>query len=328
MPARYPRDVAEQQSLAPYLSAEVPTAGAGDTADAARRSLFGRPFADAGNVFVLGPDTRLVGVLPLAVLIGARADATLGMLAERSWPVVTLGMHREDAASLAIREDVPALPVVDEAGRFLGAVGARALISILRDEHLEDLHHMAGILAQSEAAQAALAGSPWRRALYRLPWLLAGAAGAAAATALMVRFESVLAAHIALAFFVPAIVYLADAVGTQSEAVAVRGLSLTDQGIAGVLGTEIATGVLIGIALAAGAFPLVWLGFGSGPLAATVALALLAACGVATGLGFLLPWLFAKLGYDPALGSGPVATVIQDVLSIAIYFAIARAILL
>jgi magnesium transporter len=50
---------------------------------------------------------------------------------------------------------------------------------------------------------------------------------------------------------------------------------------------------------------------------------LAAACSVATTIGFLLPWLFARLGYDPALGSGPLATVVQDVLSLLIYFLIA-----
>ncbi|MGH8834625.1 MAG: magnesium transporter, partial [Actinomycetes bacterium] len=39
-----------------------------------------------------------------------------------------------------------------------------------------------------------------------------------------------------------------------------------------------------------------------------------------------LPWLFHRLGKDPAFGSGPLATVIQDLLSIAIYLVIARAI--
>lgn len=328
MPARTLREAEAAQAAAYYVSADVPTAHLGETVAAVRESLAGHRFADAENVFVLGPDGRFAGVLPLVALLGSSADVRIDELAEREWPTVTPAIHREDAASLAIRHDVPALPVCDDAGRFLGAVPARALISILRDEHLEDLHHMAGILAKSEAAQAALTGSPWRRALYRLPWLLAGSAGAAVATGLMARFETVLTANIALAFFIPAIVYLADAVGTQSEAVAVRGLSLTEGGIGAMLGTEIVTGVLIGLALAAGAFPLVWLAFGSVPLAATVALALLAASSVATGLGFFLPWLFARLGYDPALGSGPVATVIQDVLSIALYFAIAWAILL
>jgi magnesium transporter len=37
----------------------------------------------------------------------------------------------------------------------------------------------------------------------------------------------------------------------------------------------------------------------------------------------LLPYLLSRLGRDPAFGSGPLATVIQDLLSIAAYFAIA-----
>jgi hypothetical protein len=35
-----------------------------------------------------------------------------------------------------------------------------------------------------------------------------------------------------------------------------------------------------------------------------------------------------SLGHDPAFGSGPLATVVQDLLSIAIYFAVAVPIVL
>jgi magnesium transporter len=57
-------------------------------------------------------------------------------------------------------------------------------------------------------------------------------------------------------------------------------------------------------------------------LAIGVALALFAASAIASMLGLLLPWLLARVGADPAFGSGPVATIIQDVLTIAIYFAV------
>jgi magnesium transporter len=40
-----------------------------------------------------------------------------------------------------------------------------------------------------------------------------------------------------------------------------------------------------------------------------------------------LPWLLNRLGIDPAFGSGPLATVIQDLLSVIIYLAIATAML-
>jgi magnesium transporter len=36
-----------------------------------------------------------------------------------------------------------------------------------------------------------------------------------------------------------------------------------------------------------------------------------------------LPWAIQRFGKDPAFGSGPLATVIQDLLSILIYFVIA-----
>jgi magnesium transporter len=182
---------------------------------------------------------------------------------------------------------------------------------------------MAGILAKSEAAKRALAASPLRQASYRLPWLLVGMAGSALATAMMARFETALAAHIAVAFFVPGIVYLADAVGTQSEVVMVRALSLTDGKLLRMLAREFATSVLIGGTLGVLALLLVWLSFGDIALAATVAMALLLASVIATMVGIVLPWGFARTGYDPALASGPIATVLQDMLSLSSYFLIA-----
>ena len=54
---------------------------------------------------------------------------------------------------------------------------------------------------------------------------------------------------------------------------------------------------------------------------------LLAACSVATLIAMTLPWAIGRLGKDPAFGSGPLATVIQDLLSILIYFIIASSVL-
>jgi magnesium transporter len=37
----------------------------------------------------------------------------------------------------------------------------------------------------------------------------------------------------------------------------------------------------------------------------------------------MLPWILTARGKDPAFGSGPISTVIQDLLSIAIYLVLA-----
>ena len=87
-------------------------------------------------------------------------------------------------------------------------------------------------------------------------------------------------------------------------------------------------GVVVGLVMGLVALPAVGLVMGSWPLAVTVALALLAACTVATGVAMALPWGMSALGRDPAFGSGPLATVLQDLLSLVLYFAIASAVLL
>ena len=322
-------EVPRPQSVARYVEMAVPMAGPADTVGGVLDRLIGQRYGDASHVFLVDEGGRLVGVASICDVLGAsRVTPMMELARPVDSCVVTLDTDRENAASAAIHAGASVLSVRGADGRFVGAVPASALISILRDEHLEDLHQMAGILSRSEAAKAALTAPPHRRALYRLPWLLVGMAGSALATAVMAQFEGMLTAHLAVAFFVPAIVYLADAVGTQSEAVAVRGLSLTGADLIPLVAGELGTGLLIGMTLGSLTLPLVWLAFGSPTLAAAVAIALVVASSVATTIGFVLPWLFARLGYDPALGSGPLGTVIQDVLSLAIYFQTASVLVL
>jgi magnesium transporter len=73
--------------------------------------------------------------------------------------------------------------------------------------------------------------------------------------------------------------------------------------------------------------PAVLLGFGDLGLALAVSIAILVAGTIATSVGLMLPWLLARFGADPAFGSGPVATVIQDVLSLLTYFPVTSVLL-
>jgi magnesium transporter len=268
---------------------------------------------------------RLLGAAPLARIVALPPEAPIAKALERDFPSVRPNTDQERAASLALHHAADALPVVDAEGCVLGVMPAQAIMQVLRREHVEDLHVLAGIQRESAKARHAIEDPPMRRVRHRLPWLLAGLAGAAVATMAMAGFEATLSAHIAVAFFVPGIVYLADAIGTQSEAVAVRGLSLTHSGIAHLLAGELRTGMGVGASLGLIAFLPVWLFFGDVRLAGAVATAIFAAGTMASALGLLLPWWLARLGRDPALGSGPLATVIQDILSLLVYFAVVKA---
>lgn len=293
---------------------------AADTIAQLRQSIREDQRTDWELLCVLDADGRFLGAMRAAEVLALPDASVLADVVHRDHPRVRFDTDQEAMASMALRESVAAMPVVDAAGCLVGVVASTTMMDILRREHVEDLHLFAGVTRESDDARTALEEPPLRSARHRLPWLLVGLGGSMLATFIVARFETTLAAKPALAFFVPGLVYLADAIGTQSEAVAVRGLSLSHVGIARLLGNELRTGLLIGTVLALLAFPMVWLVFGEFRLAAAVTLALAGASIVASVLGLLLPWLLARVGSDPAYGSGPLATIVQDVLSLLIYF--------
>jgi magnesium transporter len=268
---------------------------------------------------------KLAGALPVGRAFAVDGACAIADVMDRDYPRVSPSDDQETAASLALHRGVESLPVVDAEGRLLGVMTSQALLHILRREHVEDLHVLAGIRREAAQARHAIEDPPLRRARHRLPWLLAGLAGGAVATAAMAGFQATLERMVAVAFFVPALVYLADAVGTQSEAIAVRGLSLTRSGIAHLLAGELRTGMLLGAALGLAAFLPILLAFGDARLAGAVSVSIFIAAAIASAIGLGLPWWLARRGSDPAYGSGPLATVIQDILSIVVYFAVLNA---
>jgi magnesium transporter len=199
------------------------------------------------------------------------------------------------------------------------------LLSILSEEHAEDMNRFVGMMKESEGTHSALEAPVFTRVARRLPWLGLGLGLSAATAAIMSHFEDVLTANITVAIFIPALVYIADAIGTQTEAVAVRGLSLGRPLLLKTFVSEALTGAVIGASLGIVAFlGITWI-YEDLRLAAGVGLSILAAGMAASVIGLALPWLLSFLGMDPAFGSGPVATVIQDAITIIVYFLIIAA---
>jgi magnesium transporter len=304
------------------LVARVPRANPDDTAGATLSRVQGHTFDYAGAVYLVAADDTLAGLVPMIRLLAAKRETPLRELRVAAVPTVHAGTDQERVATLAIHHGLPAVPVVDRAGVLLGVVPPEVLLEVLRHEHVEDLHRLAGIRHETTRARHAIEAPPLRGARDRLPWLLAGLAGSILATIIMASFEEALQAKVAIAFFVPAIVYLADAVGTQTEAIAVRGISLSHAPLGRLIWGEARTGALIGSTLGALAFVGIWGWLGDARLAAAVGVSLFVASAVATTIGFAFPYALARSGRDPAFGSGPIATIIQDVLSLLVYFTI------
>jgi magnesium transporter len=314
------------ETAAHYLVGGVPRAHPEQTAGEVLATLWHRQYDCVDCLCVIDDQDRLVGIVPFAELLGAPKERQLAEAMQPHCPHVLPEVDQERVASVALHHGLSAVPVVDHSGRLLGVVPSGALMRILRREHVEDIHRLSGIGRETHRAREAIESPPLRRARHRLPWLLVGLAGSMLATLVVAGFENALTANVAVAFFIPGLVYLADAIGTQSEAIAVRGLSLSHAGLGQLIGGEMRTGLLMGVTLAAIVLPAAWVAFGDARLAAAVAFALICAGAVATSIGLFLPWLLGQLGSDPAYGSGPLATIAQDLLTLVIYFGTVQAI--
>lgn len=321
--ARRRRDVFE--IAARHATLEVPVVRPEDRAGAVVHALQGRAYECASHIVVCDGD-RFAGVLRIEDLLAAPAERPVAELMDADAPRVRPGVDQEKAAWHAVQSGEAALSVVDEQGRFAGIIPPARLLAVLLQEHDEDIARLGGFLKQSSVARLASEEPVRRRFWHRIPWLLVGLAGAMLAADIIGWFETRLQEKLMLAFFIPGIVYLADAVGTQTETVVVRGLSIGVE-IKRVIWLELLTGLGIGLALALVATPYVWWRWEDTEVAFSVGLSIFTACSIASLVALLLPWLFTRSRIDPAFGSGPLATVIQDLLSVLIYFAIVSVLL-
>lgn len=303
----------------------VPRAGADDEAGQVRAALMGSIYGSAADVAVL-EGARLMGVVKLERLLSARPDTPARELIEGTTPTVGPEADQEVIAWQAAKSHRRTVAVVDADGLFLGLVPPERLIATVAEEHEEDLARLGGFLAATRRARSAAEEDVPRRLWHRVPWLVIGLAGAMASAAIVGSFEEQLRAEVLLALFIPAVVYMADAVGTQTETVVIRGMSVGVP-LRDIVVRELATGLIIGALVAASFFPFALVVWDDSSIAAAVSLALFVSCSIATVVAMALPYLLSRLGRDPAFGSGPLATVIQDLLSILVYFAIALALL-
>jgi magnesium transporter len=299
---------------------DVPRLPAEASAAATRRALRHGSYSSVTEIAVLAGD-RLIGVVPVERVLTAADDATLGDLAAPA-TVVAADADVEIAARAAARAGRRTVAVVDDRGRFTGLIPSERLLQVLEREHELDLARLGGFLSRASVARTASEEAVGRRLWHRLPWLALGLGGAMASAAIVGSFEQELQEEVLLAFFVPAVVYMADAVGTQTETVVIRAMSIGIP-VRAMLVRELLTGLVIGTLVGLAFVPFAAAIWGDARVAATVGISLTVSCAVGTLVAMALPYGLARLGRDPAFGSGPLATVVQDLLSILAYFGIA-----
>jgi magnesium transporter len=305
------------------MSTEIPVCHQSVTAGEALKELARDvEWDDIHHVYIVDDAQKLLGYVRIAVIMQQSSAAPLKPFIKSFADTLKPDADQEEAVFIAVKNDLDAVPVVDAHGALLGAVTAKAILDVMHNEHIEDVLFASGIRHSKDGTSLLkLAEARLLPVLKsRAPWLVAGSVVGIGLGLVSSQFEHALEKTLALAYFIPVVAYIADSVGTQSEAITVRALATLKLNYATYLGREVTVGFMLGLLLGAMGGIGALLISGNGQVALVVGASLVAASTLATTVAALIPILFKAMGKDPALGSGPIATALQDVLSIVIYF--------
>lgn len=273
-------------------------------------------------VFIVDETRKLVGIMSLRELIIADDDEYIGDIMNERVISVLVSDDQEEVAQIMRDYDFLALPVLDYQDHLVGIITADDIMDVIDEEASEDYSRLAGMSEIEKTTDSSFA-----TAKKRLPWLIGLTFMGMITATMLTTFEDTLAQVAVLGAFIPIIGGMAGNTGTQSLAVAVRGIATGEiQSSSKVklalreTGSGFISGIVCGIIL----FAIISLLYGSPTLGLIVSTSLMIAMTVATLSGTLVPLAMNRLGIDPAVASGPFITTANDIISLLIYFSLAN----
>jgi magnesium transporter len=273
-------------------------------------------------IYLMDTEGRLAGAVPLAEIVTAAPDATLGGLKRRPRMAVPAHATREDIVEVVGESVVAALPVIDADGRLVGILRHSALTGAAAEL-------ATGLQTMSGAGKDERGLSPVSFAVKRrLPWLQINLLTAFAAAAVVGAFENTIAEITALAVLLPVVAGQSGNSGMQALAVTMRALALREVKVSHwprLLVKEAGVGLLNGIAVAVTTMAGVYLWSQSFALSAVIGIAMVVSMVIASVSGGIIPVILKAARRDPAQSSSIVLTTVTDVLGFLTFLGLATA---
>ncbi|HRG80306.1 MAG TPA: magnesium transporter [Cyclobacteriaceae bacterium] len=269
-------------------------------------------------VYVVDDSDKLLGKVSLQKLILSDPRTIVKDILEDDVVAVETYMEDREVAEIMSKYDLESVPVVNVQGHLVGRITIDDVVDVITEQAEEDRQLMSGITEDVEEDD-----SVWRNTRARLPWLFIGILGGMVSARFMGFFEMEIARITAIAFFIPLIQATGGNVGIQSSSLVVQSLSspgFVDEGLWKRLLKVFSVALLNGFFLSVVVFGITWLVFGHDPLNLVVALALFFVVVFASFIGTVTPLILNRMGFNPALASGPFITTTNDLLGLAVYF--------
>lgn len=286
---------------------------------------------DFYSVYIVDKAGRFLGDVRLRLLLTRPESMRMGQLIDPDTVYVTTDMDQEEVRNIFSKNDLIVAPVLDREHRLVGRITADRVIEVAEEEAAEDLYAMAGTGRDELESFSAV-----HAARIRMTWLLPALLGTGVTAVILTVFKSHNpTVYVAAVAFVPMIAAISGNAGLQTSAIVVSGLAtghLAALRLTTVFTREARIALVVAMSCALlGAVACSVLIRLRSPAELTEPVRLIFAFGtamfsaimVATTLGLFLPFLFRRIGVDPAVSAGPLVTTANDSISVAIYMSLA-----
>jgi len=318
------------QTAGSRLISAFPKAKVGDTIASIEQVLTEKAddFETIDYVYVIDEDNVLKGVISIKEIHSSKKDTHIEDVMTKKLVFAYPLTDQERIVYLALSNGIKSIPVVDRQKHLLGIVPFNVILKVFNEEVREDTFKFGGIFHKVGKEYTTIKASATTMIKTRIPWLIIGVLGGAVTASIITNFQNVLNTLLALAAFAPVLAYLSDAVGTQSETLAVRSIALDPKlSLKSYFLREVAVALVLALVCGVLLSTVALLGWQDPILGVIVGvsmfISIIAAVFISTGF----PFIFKKSNLDPAVASGPFATMISDVTTMTIYFAIASLLL-
>ncbi len=281
--------------------------------------------------YVKDSGRKLIGIVSLSKLVVTDDNVRILDIMHTDYVWLNVYDDQEEVSEAFKKYDFIAMPVVDKEHRIVGIVTVDDILDVIEDETTEDIEYMAGIIDLEDTDKEYLDKSVFQHVKARLPWLLTMMVALMVTGAIVSSFEEILSQVVVLVSYMPLLMGMGGNTGSQASTLIVRGLSLNEVDLEDtfkILWKEFRISFCIGTVLSVFNFAKILILDGeSAFIAATVCLSLIMIVTFAKCLGGLVPMLAKKLNADPALMANPVIASLTDMVSVLIYFLMAKLIL-
>jgi magnesium transporter len=277
------------------------------------------------DIFVVDEAHRPLGSVPLSRLLRARKPVTVSEIMATDIKIIPATLDQEDVAFLFRQRDLTSAPVVDEAGRLVGAVTIDDVVDVIDEEQEEDIMRLGGV--SEDDFHAGVIDT----ARARSTWLAFNMGTALLSTFVISRFSSTIEQVVTLAALMPVVASMGGNAGTQAMTVAVRALATKELSTLNALrsvGKEVLVGGFNGLLFASLTGAVAWWWFDSPLLGGVLGLAIVVNLLVAGLAGASIPLAMHRAGTDPAVSSGVFLTMITDAVGFFVFLGLAAWILL